>query len=134
MKYKAIALPTPAQGVSFKGTKKNVVPSQAMSLQTILERFTRNEAVPVGRDVAYGDDNDDDLEKVKHMDLVDREEFVNKLKQTQTKYEKQEKAKAAKEHKRIVDETRAKIEAETRSKMAGDGGKSGGPEKGPNGG
>lgn len=98
MKFKCISLPDPSSGQSYKGEKKVVVPNQALSLQEILERFSRNEEVPVGKDASY-DDGDDDLEKVAHMDLVDREEYVDKLVQIQNLHKAQERAKtkAAKE-------------------------------------
>jgi len=100
MKFKSIASPESTPGISFKGVKKQVVPNQALSLQEILERFTKGEPLEVGRDVQYHE-SDDDLEKVSHMDLVDKQEYMDKLKQTQKDYESQEKRKAQKERERL---------------------------------
>lgn len=110
MKYKSVSLPAPSKGTEAKGPEL-VAPNQALSLRQILERFTRNQAVPVGRDHSY-DEGEDDLEKVAHMDLVDKAEFVEKLKQTQKDFEKQEKAKAAAQRKKLEDEERQKIAEE----------------------
>lgn len=114
MIYKSIASPVPSIGTRLKG-KKIVVPNQALSLQEILERFTRNEPLEIGRETSY-DDGPDDLEKVSKMDLVDREEFVDKLKHTKKQYEKQEKAKAEKEKKRLDDLAIEKLAAEKAAK------------------
>lgn len=93
MKYKALAIPEPSVGQKTTGDKL-VVPNQALSLREILERFTRNETLAIGREGNYHE-SDDDLEKVAHMDLVDREEFAEKQKATQRNYELQEKRKEA---------------------------------------
>lgn len=110
MKFKSVAIPAESVGLVIKD-KKIVVPNQSMSLQEILERFTRNEELPIGRDVEYHD-SDDDLEKMSHMDLVDRAEYVDRLKQTQLDFEKQEKRKAQKERKRLDDEVKAELKRE----------------------
>lgn len=91
MKYLSISCPLPSKGRPAMG-KKMVVPDQSMSLEEILARFTRGEAVPIGRDGSYHE-SEDDLEKVSRMDLVDKAEFVEKLKQTQKDFEKQERRK-----------------------------------------
>lgn len=72
-----------------------------MSLEEILRRFTRGEALEIGRDPVFDDQGDDDLEKVQHMDLVDREEYVDKLKSTKKQFEKQEKERAKQEKARL---------------------------------
>lgn len=110
MKYKSIANPKPTPGVVFKG-EKLVVPNQAISLQEILERFTRNEALPIGKEPVFHE-SEDDLEKISKADLVDKAEFSQKLIDTQKKYEKQEKARK----KKIEEEERAKIAAELAAK------------------
>lgn len=93
--------------------KKMVVPDQSLSLQEILLRFTRNEQLPIGKDVQFHE-SDDDLEKVSKMDLVDRAEYVDKLKETQKGFEKQERKKAADIKKRaeekVLEEARQKLE------------------------
>lgn len=112
MRFKSIANPGPSEGIRITD-KKAVRPNMSMSLQEILERFTRGEALEIGRDVEY-DDGDDDLEKVAHMDLVDRAEFVDRLKHTARQYEKQEKAKAKKEAERLYAEAVKKAEEEAK--------------------
>lgn len=107
MKFKSMSIPAPSKGSVAEGPEL-VVPNQALSLREILERFTRNQALPVGREPRY-DEGEDDLEKVAQMDLVDKAEFVDKLKQTQKDYEKQEKAKAAAQRKKLEAEERQKI-------------------------
>lgn len=101
MKFKSIANPTASKGVSFKGHKKLVVPDQSMTLEEILRRFTRGESLEIGRDPVFDEEGEDDLEKVQHMDLVERQEYVNRLKQTRVDFEKQEKRRAATEKKRL---------------------------------
>lgn len=91
VKFKSFAWPSPDRGRKPVG-KSLVVPDQSMSLETILARFTRGESVMVGKDVQYHE-SDDDLEKVSRMDLVDKAEYTEKLKQTQINFEKQEKLK-----------------------------------------
>lgn len=81
--------------------KKAVVPNQSLSLQEILERFTRGEPLEIGRIGAVYDDGAEDLEKMAHADLVDKQEFVDKLKQTNKLWEKQEKRRQDKEKERL---------------------------------
>lgn len=81
--------------------KKAVVPNQSLSLQEILQRFTRGEPLEIGREGATFDDGDEDLEKVKNADLVDKAEFAERMKQTQKNWDKQEKRKADKERERL---------------------------------
>lgn len=99
MKFKSIAIPGPSMGVKITG-KKIVVPDQSLSLQEILDRFTRGEPLEIGRDVQYHE-SDDDLEKMSHLDPVDKAEYIEKLKETQRKFDRQEKQKAAQEKKRL---------------------------------
>lgn len=95
MKFKSTAIPSKAEGKRFDGPKQ-VVPNQSMSLQDILERFTRGEALPVGMDVNYENVFGTDLEKVVHYDLVDRSEFIEKVKAIQDGFVQKEKAHKAK--------------------------------------
>lgn len=110
MKYKSIAYPQPSIGMSFDGPSL-VVPDQSMKLEEILARFTRGETVALGREINYHE-SEDDLEKVSRMDLVDKEEYIGKLHQTQLNFEKQEKRKAEKERKRLADEVKAELKRE----------------------
>lgn len=93
MKYKSVACPEPSKGLVITD-KKIVVPDMALSLEEILDRFVRGEAVEVGKEPEY-DDGDEDLEKIARMDLVDRAEYVEKLKKVQVDYSTQQKKKEA---------------------------------------
>lgn len=99
MKYKSIAAPKPSVGLDFSKVKELVLPDQSMSLQDILTRFTRGESLNLAHPVEYGSDaslfNDRDLEKLATSDLVDKEEYINHLKEIQSRYEKNEKKKAS---------------------------------------
>lgn len=108
MKFKSIASPAPSKGADFSKEKSQVVPDQSLTLKEILERFTRNEALPISHPVEYHE-SDDDLEKVQHMDLVDREEYINTLKRTQRNFEAQEQKKAKQKAEKIEAEERKKI-------------------------
>lgn len=116
MKFVSVASPKPAIGCKTGGIKLTV-PNQAMSLEEILERFVRGEPVNVGKDPVY-DDGDEDLEKLSHMDLVDKAEYVERLKDTQKAYKKQEadKVKAEKERLKAEAIAEAKKEAEKAAK------------------
>lgn len=116
MKFKSKSIPALWKGIVNQG-KLLVVPNQSMSLQEILTRFTRGEVLTVGKEIAYHE-SDDDLEKVSHLDLVDKEEYIDKLKQTQSEYKKQERKKADKEKERLRKEALDKIEAEEKQKRA----------------
>lgn len=107
MKYRAIACPARVVGQTNFGPKI-VVPNQSMSLQEILERFTRGEPLEIGKPVQYHESNDD-LEKVSKMDLVDKAEYVDKLKRTQKDYEKQERRREKAVHDATVAEAAKKL-------------------------
>lgn len=98
MKFKSIALPKPSEGVDYKSEKDEVVPDQSMSLEYILQRFTRGEPLSVGHDVTFVEEVpgflDVDLEKLATSDLVDKEEYIDMLRKVKVAYDKQEKKKA----------------------------------------
>lgn len=106
--FKKGAWPAPAPGEDYSQEIDQVVPDDSLSLEEILIRFTRGEALPVGHDVQDGEDSDNplnvDLEKLRNSDLVDKEEFIEKLKEVQRKYDAQEKEKAAVEEKKRQEE------------------------------
>lgn len=112
MKYKSCSIPGRSKGLLID-EPSIVVPNQALTLRQILERFTRNQALPVGRTGSF-DDGEDDLEKVGHMDPVDKAEFVEKLKKTQRDYDAQEKAKAKARSDALEKEERAKLAEQIR--------------------
>lgn len=64
---------------SFKGSKKVVLPNQSMSLQEILRRFVRREALPIEVKAGYFE-TDYDLEKVAHMDIAEKHEILERVK------------------------------------------------------
>lgn len=108
-------------GLLFDEPKK-VVPNMSMSLQEIISRFLRGEPLEIGQEVSYDESGDDDLEKVAHMDLVDREEYVERLKQTQKLYTKQQKDREKRrqdqlDKKAVEDLIAAKMAAEAASKV-----------------
>lgn len=114
--FKSVAVPEPWAGITIEGPDM-VVPNQALSLQEIIERFTRGEALPIEKEFNYHE-SDDDLEKIRHMDLVDREEYMSALERVKARYNAYEQKKAKEAAEKIEAETRAKIEAETRAKVA----------------
>jgi len=99
-RFKGKAIPGVSLGYDCTHQVKEVVPDQSMSLAEILQRFTRGEAVPIGKEGSFDEHADTeesvDLEKIAKSDLVDREEYYAKLQETRDQYEKQEKAKSAK--------------------------------------
>lgn len=110
MNYKSIACPEfPPQ--PYVKRKKLTVPNQSMSLQEILQRFTRGEPLPIGNEVSFHE-SDDDLEKVKTMDLVDRETYVDHLKQTQKDFEKQERRRSEKIQRDAVEKAKKELQEE----------------------
>lgn len=76
-------------GQDYSKVVKRTQPNQSMSLQTILERFTRNEPLSIGKDVSYSE-SEDDLEKLIHLDPVDRAAYIRKMQEVQDKYNQQQ--------------------------------------------
>lgn len=113
MKFKSKTIPAIWAGITTT-EKKTVIPNQSMSLEEILKRFTRGETLDIGREPQYHE-SADDLEKISNADLVDKQEFVDKLKDTQREYSKQEKRKADNEKKRLEKLALEKIEAEIKA-------------------
>lgn len=130
MRFKTSSIPKPSQGQSFEGTIDEVVPNQNMTLQEILDRFTRGEPLPVRQDVSYTGEDPNvsldnplhvDLEKMAVADMVDQDEFREMLNEVTSRYESQEKvrkANAAKEKAEAEEKAyREKIAAEERAKF-----------------
>lgn len=109
MKFKSIAAPEPSKGVTIKGPKL-VQPNQSLSLQEILDRFTRGEPLAIGQPVEYHE-SDDDLEKIAHADMVDKQEFIDKQKDTQKRFEREERKRKKDEHDRVVREAAEQLKA-----------------------
>lgn len=99
MFYKKSSIPEPSLGEDYSNEIDIVVPDQSLTLEEILTRFTRGETLPVGMDVNDGEDSDNplniDLEKLANSDLVDKEEFIGKLRSLKNEYQEQERKKAA---------------------------------------
>lgn len=81
------------KGVDYSKEELQVVPDQSLSLQEILEKFVRNEEVEVGHPTWYDENEEslDDLEKIRHSDLVDKDLYIKSLKEIQSKFETEEK-------------------------------------------
>lgn len=109
MKYKSVSIPAPSKGADYSKEVDQVVPDQSMSLEEILRRFTRGEAVPAGHDVAFDDDSDIDMEKLATADLVDKAEMAQQMRDVQSKFDEQEKSRKAAE-KKAKDEADKKAE------------------------
>lgn len=80
MKKKLILYPKfEAKGLDFSKEKIFTVPNQAMTIETIIKRFTRGERLPVQHEGNYST-KFGDLEKLKNMDITEKEERANELK------------------------------------------------------
>lgn len=125
MKYKSVAWPPVQDGEDYTDVPVIVVPDQSMSLNEILERFTRDEPLPVSFDVAEGgDENLDnplniDLEKLAHADLTEKAEYYDALSELGRKYRDEQKArsqeKAEAEAKAERERIRQELENEQKS-------------------
>lgn len=114
MKFRSTTIPKPAQGADFSKEKVQVVPDQSLSLQEILTRFTRGEPLEIGREVNFHD-SPDDLEKIAHLDLVEREEYIESMKEIQKRYKEQEEAR---KKKAIDEEVKRLAEVELQKQKA----------------
>lgn len=116
--FKKGSWPVPSPGEDYSQVKDIVVPDDSLSLEEILLRFTRGEALPVGQEVQEGEDSDNplnvDLEKLRDSDLVDKEEFIAKLQEVQRQYNLQEKKKLDEENARKAEEFKKKDEKRIR--------------------
>lgn len=108
MKFKSFSIPPISVGEAG-GRRRQTVPNQAMSLEEILQRFVRNEPLPIGRDALYHE-GEDDLSKLDDLDLTEKKEYADKQRQVQREYKEQERIKREK--------AKAKLEAEEREKIA----------------
>lgn len=129
MKFKKNSIPEPSLGVSFEGVVDELVPNQSMSLKTILQRFTRGEALAVSHeaDIQFGDlDGETDLEKLKHADLVDKADFIQRMEEVKQKHAEEVRKAEAK----VKADKKAKAEAEFNARVEAEVKKRGG-EKSP---
>lgn len=72
---------------SFVGHKVHTLPQQAMSLREIILRFTRKESLPVEKQGVYID-NMGDLEKAQHLDITEKYERAEAMREKADKYRK----------------------------------------------
>lgn len=105
------------EGQSFKHCKKLVTPNQSMTLQEIIRRFIKKEALPVSHEGTYEDRYDIDLEKLQHEDLTVKDEVLqvyrDKVKTLDAKVKSEEKEKQTAMQKAAADQ-RAKLLEELR--------------------
>lgn len=119
-------MPKPSPGIVIR-EKDQVVPDQSMSLEYILTRFTRNEALPISMPTFFGSDTaidpesesefNVDLEKSKYMDLTEKDDFRQRVNEVKAEFDAKqkkadEKAKADKAAKdKLAFEKRVRVEA-----------------------
>lgn len=116
MKFHGFSKPAPSKGRSDWGPKI-VQPNAALSLQDILMRFTRGEAVPVGMGNGVYHEGDDDLSQIQHADLVDKAVFVEKQKAIRQRFNDEQLELKAKRRKKFEEKEKARIEADVRAEM-----------------
>lgn len=111
------------KGQDFSNVPDIVVPDQSLSLQEILDRFTRNESLPVDMGGEFGSEDFDnslniDLEKMARADLTEKAEYYNALEELKKKFKAQE--SEAEKRQRAAKEKADKdqLEAEIRAKIA----------------
>lgn len=93
--YKSVHLPSPVEGKA-NFAPKMVVPNQALTMQEILERFTRGEALPIGKEFNFWE-GDEDLEKISKLDITQRMEFIEHQKDVKKRWEEQERKREIRE-------------------------------------
>lgn len=85
------------KGQDFSKVPDITLPDQSLSLQEILDRFTRNEPLPVDMGGEYsGEDDFDnplnvDIEKLARADITEKAEYYNALEELKKRYMDQEK-------------------------------------------
>lgn len=83
------------KGQSFAGVKRVVVPRQSMTLQEIITRFVKREALPVVKEGIYEDRFPYDLEKLAHEDRTLQDEVLEDLKSVVKEGKERESKQAA---------------------------------------
>lgn len=91
-----IRLYTPGVRVtfSFKGSKRETVPGQSLSLREILRRFVRRESLPVSVNDGVFEHRFGDLEKMSKGDIFDQTEQAKQWRDDVRSFEAREQAKA----------------------------------------
>lgn len=123
LSFKQKAIPNPSDGLDLSGEELITVPDQSLSLQEILDRFTRKESLPIANDGLYENDNDEvgetDLGKFHAMDIVDQYSHIENMFEKQKRYEselEQARAKALEEAKtNALEQIKAELKASQQS-------------------
>lgn len=89
LEFKNCAVAGPRKGVNYSKEVLLTKPNESMSLNEIISRFMRGEALPVGQDGEYFE-GEEDLEKLKKMDIVDRTEYKERMTKIVEQYQKEE--------------------------------------------
>lgn len=129
MRFISIASPKPVHKErDWSKIEKKTVPDQSLSLQDILDRFTRKEALPIGKQTSYNDEIEldspfaIDLEKLAQADLLDRREALDSWNEVVDKFKAQEterqKAKDAAKAKAKAEADEARIQKEVSDRVA----------------
>lgn len=80
MSYNGLNFKFPARRKTSKTRKRVVVPGLSMSIQTIVEKFMRDQPVNVARrQPVYSDQSEFDLEKISRMDFGEKKEFADQM-------------------------------------------------------
>ena len=128
MKFKGSQIPSPSKGLVIT-EKSQVVPDQSLSLKEILTRFTRHEPLPIGNRAEFGNGQDPesdhplniDLEKVQHMDLVEKQELLGQIEDIKKRADDDKKAREKKRHEDDMAKRKAEyekaVEAEVEKRM-----------------
>lgn len=82
------------EGQSFVGEKIITVPKASLSLKQIIERFVRNEPLPVGFDGTYIDVGVD-LEKFSNKDFTEQSERIDEIRSLAERLKQREDEQAA---------------------------------------
>jgi len=67
------------KGLDFSKATVVTVPNQAMTIQTIIERFTRGERLPIKKE-GYYSTKFGDIEKMDNLDITEKMEVAQELK------------------------------------------------------
>jgi len=110
---------TRPQELSLLNKEVQVIPDQSLSLHTIIRKYTKGEKINVATvDAFYNDEGDEDLEKIRHSDLLDVRDRYLDSKQKFEKLKAENQAKAEAEAKKLFDEKIESIVNERLSQKA----------------
>lgn len=105
-------------GQDFSHEEVLTVPDEDMSLQEIIERFTRGEALPQGFPTSYYE-GEDDIEKLQHLDIVDKRAYVEKMQTVLDQFDKEEQSRKElvlkQERSKFLKKEEAKIRAKIKA-------------------